>query len=330
MITLTFNTEDLTRLRFAHSPLFELVMSYKLLHPHPIAPPGFYHHWLEEAHQALRNTAYPYMDAVIVPYKITAEFLLTPPLTAEKEFDTAIDRLRQTPDDVIQRSIQQILCVMPLTPERDMFLHEPRTALDCLIPELVDYWQRTLAPYWGRMTAQIENEFLNRGRLLALNGAETVLDQLSYDATYTSGSLSINRRPAPLETADHTLRGSGAVLVPILFKQGSSAHIYPESQPIIIYSAPGFGLWQSAPHLQTIASLRILVGDSKARILLTLADKHIHTGELARQLHVTPSAVSQQLQQLYQTGLVEMNRVGKHVFYRLSHRGRCLLELFDE
>ena len=49
------------------------------------------------------------------------------------------------------------------------------------------------------------------------------------------------------------------------------------------------------------------------------------TVELAHRLAVTPSAVSQNLQLLHRTGLVERSRAGRNVLYRRSRLGTQLV-----
>lgn len=328
MITVTFKSDDLTRLRFIHSPLVELVMSYHTLYQ--ANSPAIYHQWIEASKVALRTREFPYMRAVLIPHRATADFLLNP-YALERQLEEGFARLRQTSEEEIRRSVQQLLLTQPRTFEREMFLQDPHIALECLIDEMRTYWQITLAPYWSRITPLIETELMNRGRVLALSGPECVLGKLADNASYDHDQhvLTIDKPSAAWLPPHHTLNGNGAMLVPLMFKHQSSFHLYPSAQPVVIYSAAGTGLWQSAPKLELSDSLRVLMGDSKARIIVTLAGAHYHTGELAHRLHVTPGAISQQLQQLYQAGIVETHRVGKHVFYRLSPRGESLLTLFN-
>ena len=51
------------------------------------------------------------------------------------------------------------------------------------------------------------------------------------------------------------------------------------------------------------------------------------TGELARRLHLTPAAISQQLGLLRRAGVVDARRQGREVYTELTPEGRKLLDL---
>jgi DNA-binding transcriptional ArsR family regulator len=54
------------------------------------------------------------------------------------------------------------------------------------------------------------------------------------------------------------------------------------------------------------------------------------TTELAHQLRLSPAAVSAHLSKLKAAELVEPQRSGKRVYYRLSYAGESLLGIFGE
>jgi DNA-binding transcriptional ArsR family regulator len=96
---------------------------------------------------------------------------------------------------------------------------------------------------------------------------------------------------------------------------------------MVMYSARGGGLLKPEGQQEGKESLSLLVGEGKARILLALQTP-LHTQELAQRLGVTASAISQHLRRLQESGMVEAHRSSYYVYYRLSHRGQHLLELF--
>jgi DNA-binding transcriptional ArsR family regulator len=69
-----------------------------------------------------------------------------------------------------------------------------------------------------------------------------------------------------------------------------------------------------------------LIGGTRADILRAL-ESPMTTSEIARRLHLTPAAVSQQLGVLRRSGAVEADRVGRGVYSRLTPLGRSLLDL---
>jgi len=128
---------------------------------------------------------------------------------------------------------------------------------------------------------------------------------------------------------EFTLTGSGFQLVPSIFTGHIGWQISPEWRPMVIYRARGTGLWFQAEVENPADSLRVVLGESRARILYALATP-ITPGELATRLNFTPGAISQHLGKLNQAGLVDSQRSGNRIFYSLSLRGEQMLTLFSD
>jgi DNA-binding transcriptional ArsR family regulator len=73
--------------------------------------------------------------------------------------------------------------------------------------------------------------------------------------------------------------------------------------------------------------LASLLGPTRARVALALELPSTTSG-LADALRLAPSTVSRHLSALTATGLVDRNRRGPLVVYRLTPRGSALLDLF--
>jgi DNA-binding transcriptional ArsR family regulator len=85
-------------------------------------------------------------------------------------------------------------------------------------------------------------------------------------------------------------------------------------QPTLIYPARGIaGLWQP-PATQPPVALARLLGRTRAKLLLTLAEP-ASTAVLARRLGQSPSGVSEHLAALRDAGLLTSHRVGHQVLY---------------
>jgi DNA-binding transcriptional ArsR family regulator len=70
-------------------------------------------------------------------------------------------------------------------------------------------------------------------------------------------------------------------------------------------------------HLATIAS--VLADDTRAETLTLLMGGRAHTGsELARQVGVAPSTISEHLSKLLEAGLVAVEPQGRHRYFRLA------------
>jgi DNA-binding transcriptional ArsR family regulator len=94
-------------------------------------------------------------------------------------------------------------------------------------------------------------------------------------------------------------------------------------QPTLIYPARGIaGLWQP-PATQPPIALGRLLGRTRARLLLALAEP-ASTAILARRLGHSPSGVSEHLAALRDAWLLTSHRVGHQVVYERTPLGIAL------
>ncbi|NBH07307.1 metalloregulator ArsR/SmtB family transcription factor, partial [Amycolatopsis sp. SID8362] len=156
-------------------------------------------------------------------------------------------------------------------------------------------------------------------RALATGGAEKLFAGLHPDLRWHEGKLllngvrPINRGPGGLVLIPVVL-GSPDVLV----KRNTS------TQTTVRYPARGRGaLWTAGTQAPARGPVR-LIGRARAGLLEALRSPATTT-ELARALGVTPSAVSQHLAVLRETGLVARERSGRQVLYLITALGTSLL-----
>ncbi|GIK64895.1 MAG: transcriptional regulator [Chloroflexota bacterium] len=326
MIKIQLHPTDFAGFRFAYSPLMELVMSYRVWRD-PQAH-AYYTAWINQVEEALRGEAFPYLDTVIT-YHYTAQFMMPTPLGPMRSFEDELIRVQNTSEDVIRREMQRLLMIQPPTPAHHHFLDDPCGALARLLGEMALYWERALAPDWRDMVAVLENEILHQARQFALKGAEESLCQLGSNVTYADGLLLIDKELPPFLPSEYCLKGDGLQLVPGVFQRKGVPDIRPDERSMLRYPARGIGLMQADPPTPAEESLRLLVGEGKARVLMSLTLPR-STQELARHLNLSAGAISQHLRLMQQAGFVESHRSGYYVFYRLSTRGERLLEVFNE
>lgn len=321
--TLSPLLSDLGQLRLATSPLLELVMSFRaLINPEYST---LYHNWVQMTRPALHNAQYPVMRALIEPRSYIPDFITPTPTLVQLDIESEFLRVLDTPPDVVRRDVKLLNDIWGDHPVRLQMLMYPHELLPCLIEEMRDYWQRALAPHWSRMVAVLENDILYRSRHLTVNGVATMINNLTPVITYEDSQVVVRHPNKPQYALG--FEDEGLQLVPVIF---SANHVYhqitPEWKRMIIYTARGAGLWQYELPEPTEA-LEMALGVGKARLLVALQSP-LNTGELAHKLILTAGAVSQQLKNLQQAGLVESFRSGKNVYHRLTLRGEKLLELF--
>jgi DNA-binding transcriptional ArsR family regulator len=335
MITIPLSTEDLTRMRFAFSPLWETILSFRvLLKPgeHVVHLP-----WVSRANKALRATDLGPLAMLYVEGHACPDFLSPPPTVPLPSFEEEMERLRETPSDLVQDDVEhfvhQVTKVVfrrrldPLQVQAlDGFLRAPRASLHRLAETLLRYHELVIAPYWPRMHELLEGDMLKRAQVLALGGAGALFSDLNPGMRYWEGPLELDR---PYEMIVRPA-GRGVTLVPSVFAWPRvSVLLQPHWQPTLAYPPRGVAnLWSSSP-IPNGTALEAALGAGRASVLKGLLVPATTT-ELARQLHLSPGAVSAHLSRLKAAGLVKAHRDGKRVYYRLSRDGESLLVIFDE
>jgi DNA-binding transcriptional ArsR family regulator len=132
--------------------------------------------------------------------------------------------------------------------------------------------------------------------------------------THVPGNRAVNLGPGGLVLLPVAL-GPNYVLI-----KGNTT-----TQTTVRYPARGVGtLWTAGTHAISGSAIRLL-GRPRAELLEALRSPATTT-ELARAMKITPSAVSQHLGILRESGLVTGERIGRTVLYLTTERGLDLLD----
>jgi DNA-binding transcriptional ArsR family regulator len=339
MITVQTVAQDLTQIRFAYSPLVESTLSYKFLlgimdrwymqcQPYRIPTPQE-QNWAEDAwlRMGADQVELPYLTALIHPNYI-ADFATPTPHRPGGSLNSELRDLLATPHDIVWKNVEELIELGGENRERLHYLHDPEEALNRLVAELEIYWDRVFKVEWSRIQTVLENDVLYRARSMVLKGVEATLQDISEQMSFDVDTIVLKKSYNTCGLRNTQLNGNGFQLVPSLF--AGVKHVYwqvnEDWRPMFIYGARGAGQRKSQD-LQPEEAMEITLGASKARILQALVEP-INTGQLAEMLHLTAGSVSQQMGKLTQAGLVESNRNGNKVYYRLSPRGEKLLDVF--
>lgn len=328
MVNIHLSMEDLAHTRFAFSALWEAVASYRILRNperHPL-----HLNWVREAKDALHGLDLSALE-LIIPNGCYPDFLTPPPTTPLPDFTAELEQLASTPAATIRNDIETLYCSSGRITEFSLkehlqpFLADPKQHLARVVETLEGYWQRTLESHWPRIRALLEADILYRARSMALNGPEQMFNELHPRVRYHQRTLQISKK---LWDAEIQLSGRGLLLVPSVFIDYTLMY---EShwQETMQYGARGIaGLWCLEPPPASEA-LEKLLGINRARLLKSLVTPST-TRDLSSLFRVTPSAVSQHLGWLRDTGLISPQRQGKNVYYRLSQIGEGLLDAYGE
>jgi DNA-binding transcriptional ArsR family regulator len=325
MIRIHMSAEDLMQTRFAFSPLWEVVASFRALTDaarHVLHLP-----WMTRARKDLRGLDLNPVWALVRPEGYIPDFLTPPPATPFPNFSAEIERLRQTEP---QRVREEVTRLVGQNPQRDrelkVYLGDPHGAVERLAEALLDYHERVMAPHWPRLHTLLEGDVLKRARTLAFEGPEALFSGLHRAVRYRQGVVEVDKRWEQEVDPD----GHGLLLIPVVFAW-PDVYVISDApwQPTLVYSPRGVArMWESEPP-QTGEPLRAALGRGRASVLKSLVVPSTTT-ELARVLGTSPGSVSQHLSRLRRAGLVEPHRVGRRVYYRLSSSGESLLGVFGE
>ena len=328
MVHLHLSALDLTKTRFAYSPLWETVMGYRVM----TDPSRFAIHlpWVCEAQHSTMGLDLELLRAVVRPHGYIPDFVTPPPVTALPEFEDEVKTLLVTPIQTVRNEISKLLEANPvLSDELEVFQVDPQGALQRLADQLRAYWSHALEPHWPRLRAMLENDILLRARNLALGGAEALFRNLNPLLRFENGVLSLDQSLCSCDDGDVQLGGRGLLLMPSAFVWPRLSTILDAPwQPTLAYTPRGVAnLWMMDPP-PVAHALELLLGQGRASVLLSL-EPPSSTLEIAQRLGLVASGVSEHLSVLRLAGLIESQRRGRFVYYRLSQTGVALLGLLS-
>jgi DNA-binding transcriptional ArsR family regulator len=325
VLRFALSPEDVLATRFALSPLWEVVMSYRAARcPSSQRLRGS---WLEEAVRVGREADAGLLDIAlgVTPgaHGHLTDFLLPRPEGAICDFDAELARVRRADPAAVAADVRLIYGEL-LPPGAQAFLDDPARAINAVADVVEQYWTAVVKPRWPRVHAVLEGDVTFRGRAIALRGPGALFDGLHPDISYREGALEIDR-PYDVHV---DAAGRGLLLVPLVFSFPLvvAAPDLPDG-PMVGYTPRGAETLWLGERPEGDETLASLVGHARD-VLLRVLERPLTTTELAQLLGVTPSAISQRLGDLRRLGLLESQRLGRRVYHRRSARADRLLELF--
>jgi DNA-binding transcriptional ArsR family regulator len=300
VLTYRLTSRDLADVRFAVSPVAEMVLSLRALRDPGRFPLQL--GWVRAVQPRVAGLNWDVLRWLINDTMGSPDFLTPRPTSPLTQLADELDVIAGVDRQTFER---QVVAVNGQVPD-DL-------TVETVVDALTEYWQAVMAPYWSRMRTLLSADISYRGHVLTQQGTGAMLNGLGPAITYADGLLKVDRvaEQSRIESVD----GRGLVLQPTLFGPHAVIPSDPGADPLLGYPPRGQAhLWSVAepPSQQDLAQL---IGTPRAHILELLTHPRTTT-DLAVELKVTPSAVSQHLQLLRRTGLVEPQRTGKQVLYR--------------
>ena len=323
-VLLRFGPEDLLRCRFALSPLWETGAAARTLRQ----PQRQVHHlpWLRrlQLQPGLGRLDLASLHALQPDAGYTPDFLSPPPPGPLTDFGHELDTVRATPLGQVARELER--CARehtgagPAAAMAAALAADPAAALERLAGLLADCWAVLVEPHWPRLRDLLDADIAFRARRLAEGGLERVFADLQPWVRWRDGILEVSTRASDRRD----LGGQGLVLMPSAFNWPSvSVMLDPPWQPTLIYPARGVAaLWHSPAAAPPVALAR-LIGRTRAKLLLALAEP-ASTTALARRYGLSPGTVSEHLGALRIAGLVSASRARHQVLYERTPLGIAL------
>lgn len=323
---LAFSAGDLAQMRFAVSPLWEVVTSFRRLLNDGAASP-VYRPWAEQVRPRLTAAGLDrgWLAELIPPKGYVPHFLNPAPAGPAPALAAELAGVLAAPAEPVRRNLDHLRYHQGALGPRARALHaDPQARLPRLAEEIEAYWKLALAPYWARIRSVLEADVFHRARQAAEQGAGQVINELHSAVQWDDNALRLVRRTRPLsrETA-----GRGLLLVPSAFLgPGLLTRMTPPDPPQLAYPARGVGaLWASRPPAGKAEALTAVLGRSRT-LLLTELEAPASTTELARRTGLSAAGVSRNLTALRDAGLVSAHRAGRSVLYARTAVAETLLD----
>jgi len=303
MITLRFESGDLLRCRFAISPIAETVFSVRA-------------HGVPAETVELRA-----LHSLCPGHGYTPAFLTPPPRGRANSIDEELAAVRATPSATARQEIERSLADGGTGDDLSRLLRGP-DAVERLADALFTVWSEVLRPRWRESLEVLENDIEYHARRLSREGLEGLFADLSPLVWLEGRDLKVLQRT----TGTRSLGGRGLLLVPSLsLEPGVATETEEPALPALFYGARGTATIGHRGHAPAAASLRSLLGPTRATILLAIGEP-TSTTRLARALGLSAGGVADHLKVLADGGLAARARVGLEVRYRQTALARELVE----
>lgn len=326
-LVLPLDVAELAATRFATSPLAETIRALQLLaRPDPPAVNMPWLRWARAELDRLPLSVERVWPLVVNGLPYYPEFLIPAPERPRPTFADELARLAATPATAVRASLRRVFADGPWPASAVELDRRPEFAT--ITRELAECHERLIAPHWPRISAVHDADIDYRTALLAGGGARKLFRDMHPDLNWAAGVLTLADSDTGRTEYQVSKGAEGLVLMPTVFGWPDfSLSRATSTQTIMMYPARGAAtVWDALTdhRMEPGTPAEHLLGSTRARLLAALTSP-MTTTALARELGVTPSAISQHLSFLHRGGLLIRQRSGRTVLYQTSDLGIALL-----
>lgn len=313
--------DDLTAIRFGVSPGHELCHAVRALQ-HPDRHPLLWG-WLRATRPHLPREHFEVLSLIVRDEGYFPDFLTTTPAWDTTPADEAA-RLREIPQPQFDVDMRKVLVrsqgARAAAVQR--MIDHPAAAKQMIADAWTAVWDAALAPVWPQLERLLRADIAVRSRRIAIEGVGAMVGTLHPRVEWHEGAVRVE---LTLHSEVLDCHGTGLVLVPsVMARAGCMVLTEPPAQPTLFYPAQGVTETWAHGSAAVESSLGALVGDARARILLT-ADEARTTSAVARDCGLAVSTASHHLTVLRGAGLVTSTRVGNRMLHTRTPLGEAML-----
>lgn len=323
MIELVLAHADIARMRFAHSPIRELVTSLRALHDP--TPRQMYDPWLSAVTGRLRDVDMELLTAVAPPGRYVPEFILPPPAEPWAALSDDLDALVASSPVTVRAELEYLYRGQdrPIPAVLRPLYDDPAAHLPVVAGEMRKYWQAAIGDAWPRVRALCQADVTYRSEQFVSGGIVRVLEGLHSELSFEGDRLLIDKPHYCVHRFD--LAGDGILLIPCVFTWSTLlVTCCSVEQPRFTYPPRGVAELWTRPAADQVDPVSALMGHTRAMMLAAL-DLPMTTTQLASHLGVRPPTVSEHLKILKGAGLVHAQRRGRTVLYQRTEVAAELL-----
>ena len=333
MIHLHFTAVDLSRVRFAVSPLLEAVASLRAL---ATAGRSWHLHrgWvarMPDRMAGLRERDLELLTALVRPTGYIPDFVVPPPRRRASSFGEALAQVAAADPETVARELGHLAAHRVAQQGQgrarrrallQALVDRPDAGLGPVTDALEAYYRVAIAPDWQRIQALLRDDIAYRLQALADGGVDQMMRDLHPSVGFAEETLNIVK----YYEGHADLGGRGLLLVPCAFAWPDVlVRTAQPSVPMVTYSPRGLGrLWEQHP-AQAETALSDVLGRTRAALLSQL-DLPMSTTQAATQLALSAPTLSVHLQALRAVGLLTSQREGRQVLYARTELGDRLLD----